>query len=110
MSREEAEWQFAVNVWGVLDCWLTWWEGLFAGIAEQFLPRWRYEMTPYCLQIAENGLCHGAARFYKTNAGRFEQWQTLGQLPNSSLATDRLRALHGKRPGDRRHGANQSHS
>lgn len=66
--------------WGALDTWMTRWEGAFGGLIGDLLPRWRYEMTPFCLKIAENGLAHSAARFYRTNAGRFEQWQTLGPI------------------------------
>ena len=66
--------------WGAFDTWMTRWEGAFGGLIGDLLPRWRYEMTPWCLQIAENGLRHSAARFYKTNAGRAEQWATLGPI------------------------------
>lgn len=66
--------------WGALDTWMTRWEGAFAGLIGDILPRWRYEMSPFCLRIAEQGLRHSAARFYRTNAGRFEQWQTLGPI------------------------------
>ena len=66
--------------WGALDTWMTRWEGAFAGLIGDLLPRWRYEMSPFCLRIAEQGLRHSAARFYRTNAGRFEQWQTLGPI------------------------------
>ncbi len=37
-------------------------------------------MSPFCLRLAQRGLQHSAARFYRTNAGRFEQWQTLGPI------------------------------
>ena len=66
--------------WGALDTWMTRWEGAFGGLIGDLLPRWRYDMTPFCLKIAENGLQHSAARFYNTNAGRFAQWQTLGPI------------------------------
>jgi amidase len=67
--------------WGALDTWLTRWEGCFAGlIGRDILPRWQYEMTPWCAQIARNGLAHSADRFYNTNAGRAEQWSTLGPI------------------------------
>lgn len=66
--------------WGALDTWMTRWEGAFAGLIGDLLPRWRYEMSPFCLRIAEKGLEHSAARFYRTNAGRDAQWQTLGPL------------------------------
>lgn len=66
--------------WGALDTWMTRWEGAFAGLIGDILPRWRYDMSPFCLRIAEKGLTHSAARFYNTNAGRYEQWQTLGPI------------------------------
>lgn len=66
--------------WGALDTWMTRWEGAFGGLIGDLLPRWRYEMSPFCLRIAEQGLQHSAERFYHTNAGRDEQWQTLGPI------------------------------
>ena len=63
--------------WGIYDHWYVRWEGAFAGLIGDILPRWRFEMTPFCLKIAENGLQHSAARFYRTNAGRAEQWSKL---------------------------------
>ncbi|MFT4564509.1 MAG: Asp-tRNA(Asn)/Glu-tRNA(Gln) amidotransferase A subunit family amidase, partial [Gammaproteobacteria bacterium] len=66
--------------WGALDTWMTRWEGAFAGLIGDLLRRWRYDMSPFCLRIAEQGLEHSAARFYRTNAGRFEQWQAVGPI------------------------------
>ncbi len=66
--------------WGVLDTWYTRWEGAFGGLVGDLLPRWKYEMTPFCAGIAERGLAHSASRFYKTNAGRAAQWKTLGPI------------------------------
>ncbi|MEC9248290.1 MAG: amidase [Pseudomonadota bacterium] len=66
--------------WGTLDTWMTRWEGAFGGLIGDILPRWHYEMTPWCAEIAKNGLRHSADRFYKTNAGRQEQWETLGPI------------------------------
>ena len=66
--------------WGSLDTWMTRWEGAFGGLIGDILPRWHYEMTPWCAEIAKNGLRHSAGRFYKTNAGRQEQWETLGPI------------------------------
>ncbi len=63
--------------WGVLDCWMTWWEGLFAGIAGQYLPRWQYEMDPYVVRLLENGLRHSAARIYQCYTFRGWMWQQL---------------------------------
>ena len=66
--------------WGMYDHWYVRWEGAFAGLIGDILPRWRFEMTPFCLKIAEAGLQHSAARFYKTNAGRAEQWDKLNKV------------------------------
>ena len=66
--------------WGVLDTWYTRWEGAFGGLVGDLLPRWKYEMSPFCAGIAERGLSHSASRFYQTNAGRAAQWETLGPI------------------------------
>jgi Asp-tRNA(Asn)/Glu-tRNA(Gln) amidotransferase A subunit family amidase len=63
--------------WGVLDCWMTWWEGLFAAIAGQYLPQWRYQMDPYVVRLLENGLGHSAARLYQCNTFRGWMWRRL---------------------------------
>ncbi|MGE0860584.1 MAG: amidase [Gammaproteobacteria bacterium] len=68
--------------WGVLDCWLTWWEGLFAGIAAQHLPRWRYEMSPYVAHILDQGRAHDAMRLYQCNLKRGEMWTKLAPIVN----------------------------
>ena len=72
VDRVELDWN-----WGVLDCWMTWWEGLFAAVAGEFLPRWRYEMDPYVVRLLENGLGHSAARLYSCNTFRGEMWRAL---------------------------------
>ncbi len=69
-----------VNVdwdWGVLDCWMTWWEGLFAAVAGDFLPRWQYEMDPYVVRLLEKGLSHSAARLYQCRLKQGEMWQKM---------------------------------
>jgi Asp-tRNA(Asn)/Glu-tRNA(Gln) amidotransferase A subunit family amidase len=63
--------------WGVLDTWLTWWEGLFAAVAGDFLPRWRYEMDPFVVRLLEAGLRHSAPRLYRCNIFRGWMWQQL---------------------------------
>ena len=63
--------------WGVLDCWMTWWEGLFAAIAGNLLPRWQYEMDPFVVRILEMGLTHDATRLYQCNLKRGEMWRKL---------------------------------
>ena len=66
--------------YGVLDTWMTRWEGIFADIGGPLLPRWRYEMTPFCVQLVENGLAHSAPRFYHTNVSRGDMYKTLGPV------------------------------
>ena len=63
--------------WGVLDCWMTWWEGLFAAIAGDLLPRWQYEMEPYVVRILDKGLTHDATRLYRCNLKRGDMWRKL---------------------------------
>lgn len=65
---------------GTLDAWMTQWEGLFAGLCEQFLPRWRFEMDPVVVKILERGQAHSAARFYRCNQVRGEMYKTLGPV------------------------------
>lgn len=68
--------------WGVLDCWLTWWEGLFAGVAAQYLPRWRYEMDPFVVQLLDKGRAHDAMRLYQCNLKRGDMWRKLAPIVN----------------------------
>ena len=56
---------------------MTYWEGLFAAVAGDFLPRWRYEMDPYVVRLLENGLGHSASRLYRCNLFRGEMWRKL---------------------------------
>lgn len=63
--------------WAVLDCWMTWWEGLFAAVAGHFLPRWRGEMDPYVVGLLERGLGHDAVRLYSCYTFRGWMWQKL---------------------------------
>jgi Asp-tRNA(Asn)/Glu-tRNA(Gln) amidotransferase A subunit family amidase len=69
--------------WGVLDCWLTWWEGLFAGVAAHYLPRWRYEMDPFVVHLLEKGLGHSASRLYQCFLKRGEMWRKLEPILSS---------------------------
>ena len=63
--------------WGVQDCWMTWWEGLFAGIAGHLLPRWQYEMDPFVVRLLEKGMTHSAARLYQCQVFRGWMWEQL---------------------------------
>jgi Asp-tRNA(Asn)/Glu-tRNA(Gln) amidotransferase A subunit family amidase len=66
--------------YGVLDAWQTHWEGLFAGIAGELLPRWRYEMEPFVVHLLERGLSHSAARLYRCNLVAGEMYKTLAPI------------------------------
>jgi Asp-tRNA(Asn)/Glu-tRNA(Gln) amidotransferase A subunit family amidase len=66
--------------YGVLDAWLTHWEGLFAGIASDLLPRWRYEMEPFVVHLLERGLGHSAARLYRCNLVAGDMYKTLAPI------------------------------
>jgi len=66
--------------WGTLDAWMTQWEGLFAGIAGDLLPRWRFEMDTFVVKILERGMTHSAKRFYLANLVRGEMYKTLGPI------------------------------
>jgi Asp-tRNA(Asn)/Glu-tRNA(Gln) amidotransferase A subunit family amidase len=87
--------------WGVLDCWMTWWEGLFAAIAGDLLPRWQYEMEPYVVRILEKGLTHDATRLYRCNLKRGEMWTKLQPILSNydilicpTLAVPSVKANH----------------
>ncbi len=64
----------------VLDAWQTWWEGLFAALCGDLLPRWRHQMTPLVVRLLEAGLGHSGARLYKSNVVRGAMWQKLGPI------------------------------
>ena len=66
--------------WGALDAWMTQWEGLFAGIAGDLLPRWRFEMDRYVVTLLERGMQMSAKRFYHSNLVRGEMYKTLGPI------------------------------
>ena len=62
---------------GVMDAWLTHWQGLFWAVAGDLYPRWKYEMDPFVVRILEAGRDHSAARMYNVNMVRGEMYQTL---------------------------------
>lgn len=66
--------------YSVLDTWLTHWQGLFAGVAGDLLPRWRYEMDPFVVNLLEHGLTHSAARLYRCNLVRGQMYKTLAPI------------------------------
>lgn len=64
----------------VLDAWQTWWEGLFAALCGNLLPRWRHQMTPLVVKLLEAGAAHSAPRLYQSNLVRGAMWQKLGPI------------------------------
>lgn len=64
----------------VLDAWQTWWEGLFAALCGDMLPRWRHQMTPHVVKLLEAGQRHDAVRLYQSNVVRGLMWQKLGPV------------------------------
>lgn len=64
----------------VLDAWQTWWEGLFAGLCADLLPRWRHHLTPLVETLLERGLSHSGERLYKSNLVRGWMYQKLGPI------------------------------
>jgi Asp-tRNA(Asn)/Glu-tRNA(Gln) amidotransferase A subunit family amidase len=64
----------------VLDAWQTWWEGLFAGLCANLLPRWRHHMTPMVEFLLERGLSHSGAKLYQSNLVRGWMYQKLGPI------------------------------
>ena len=72
-----------VNVgwnYGTLDAWTTYWEGLFAGVCGDLLPRWQYEMDPFVVKLLERGMRHSAGRLYRCNLVRGEMYKTLAPI------------------------------
>jgi Asp-tRNA(Asn)/Glu-tRNA(Gln) amidotransferase A subunit family amidase len=66
--------------YGTLDAWTTYWEGLFAGICGDLLPRWQYEMDPFVVKLLERGAHHSAGRVYRCNLVRGEMYTKLAPI------------------------------
>ncbi|MDE0389240.1 MAG: amidase [Rhodospirillales bacterium] len=69
--------------YGALDICVTWWEGIFAGLVGQYLPRWQYEMDPFVVTLVERGLRLSAARLYQCYEARGRMWQQLQPILKS---------------------------
>ncbi len=87
--------------YGALDCCVTWWEGIFAGLVGQYLPRWQYEMDPFVVGLVERGLRLSAARLYQCHGIRGWMWQQLQPVLKShdilicpTLAVPAVKADH----------------
>jgi Asp-tRNA(Asn)/Glu-tRNA(Gln) amidotransferase A subunit family amidase len=64
----------------VYDAWITHWEGLFASIAGQYLPRWQYDMDPYVRGLLHRGMNHSAVRVKQTEFVRTEMYNSIGKI------------------------------
>ena len=66
--------------YGTLDAWTTHWEGLFAALCADLLPRWQYEMDPFVVKLLERGMDLSAVRFYRCNQVRAEMYTKLAPI------------------------------
>ena len=65
---------------GVIDAFLTLAEALCAGLSGPLLPRWRYEMDPFLVDVIERGMRLDAARLYRVNLVRSEMYRALSPI------------------------------
>ena len=65
---------------GVLDAFLTHSEALYAGMFGHLLPRWRFEMDPFLVDVIERGMRLDAARAYRVNLVRGEMYRQLSPI------------------------------
>ena len=64
----------------VYDAWITHWQGLFASIAGQYLPRWQYQMDPYVRELLHAGMNHSHVRVKQTEFVRTQMYASLGKI------------------------------
>ena len=67
----------------VYDAWITHWQGLFASIAGQYLPRWQYQMDPYVRELLHTGMNHSHVRVKQTEFVRTQMYAGLGKALKS---------------------------
>ncbi|VAW00015.1 Aspartyl-tRNA(Asn) amidotransferase subunit A @ Glutamyl-tRNA(Gln) amidotransferase subunit A [hydrothermal vent metagenome] len=65
---------------GAYDAWITHWEGLFASVAGQHIPRWQYEMDPFVRQMLQRGMNHSYTRVKQTEFVRAEMYKKLSPI------------------------------
>ena len=65
---------------GALDAFLTHSEALYAGLYGDLLPRWRFEMDPFLVDVIERGMRLDAARAYRVNLVRGEMYGRLAPI------------------------------
>jgi len=66
--------------WDNLSHWLIHWESLFATVASQYLPRYRFHMDPIVVGLLERGLRHSATDLYRVNLHRGEMHTKLASI------------------------------
>lgn len=62
------------------DAWVTHWEGLFATLCGQYLPRWQYEMDPFVRKLLHKGMRHSATRVKATEFVRTQMYDKLAPV------------------------------
>ena len=67
----------------VYDAWMTHWQGLFASVAGQYLPRWQYQMDPYVRELLHAGMNHSHVRVKQTEFVRTQMYDRLGSVLKS---------------------------
>jgi len=67
----------------VYDAWITHWQGLFASVAGQYLPRWQYQMDPYVRELLHTGMNHSHVRVKQTEFVRTQMYAGLGKVLKS---------------------------
>ena len=66
--------------WDNLSYWITHWESLFATVAYQYLPKFKYDMDPIVVNLLERGRRHAATELYQVNLHRGEMHNTLSNV------------------------------
>lgn len=75
VEEVDLDWNYASY-----DAWITHWEGVFASVAGQHLPRWQYEMDPYVRKLLHRGMGHSYTRVKQTEFVRAEMYDKLGPI------------------------------
>lgn len=65
---------------GVLEAWMTHWQGICAGLAAEHLPRWRYEMEPFLVWLIEEGKRRAVGEYYRVNIKQGEMYAKLAPI------------------------------
>lgn len=66
--------------WDNLSYWLVHWESLFATVASQYLPKYRFHMDPIVVGLLERGKRHTATDLYQVNLHRGEMHKSLATI------------------------------